>query len=59
MLQPTDDHTSSVGFFVTVERAVDGPSDDTIAQRLGDALAWVEGIGNVEVECVGTMEDDD
>lgn len=50
-----DTHLTSHGFLIGVEVAGD-VSIDHIRGKLADALAWVEGVGKVEVEHLGAID---
>ena len=51
----------SIAFLVGVEYEDGETTPEQIANRLGDALTWVEGVSTVDVESLGeiqTYEDD-
>lgn len=57
MLERHQTETKHFGFLVSIEIALDGgPSISRIQEILADAVAWVEGTGKVDVECLGEIE---
>ena len=55
MLQRDSKPISTYGFLVAVE-IEKGVDPQWVAQKLGDALLWSEGIGTVDVETLGIIE---
>lgn len=49
------DKLKAYGWIVGVE-AHESVDPNTVTQKLADALAWVEGIGTVDVEYLGEIE---
>lgn len=48
--------TVGVGFLLCVEIEEGGPSHREVCNKLGDALSFVEGIGQVQIECLGVID---
>lgn len=45
------------GFLLAVEIEQDGPSNpEAVTLKLSDSLAWVEGIGAVDIDCLGEID---
>lgn len=55
MLQRTGNPLHTYGFILSVE-AEEGVSLDTLSDRLADALLYIEGVGTIEVECMGQID---
>ena len=55
MLQNRDKPVSTWGFLVAVELE-EGLSPEKVVQKLGDALLWVEKVGDVSVESLGEID---
>jgi hypothetical protein len=57
MLERGTKSTTHFAFLVSVELADGGPvKTDFVMEKLSDALSWVEGTGEVDVECLGKID---
>lgn len=44
---------------VEVEDVPQTPSPDEIGEKLAGGLTWVEGVGRIEVTCLGEMDEEE
>ena len=44
------------GFLCGVEIAEGGPTTEYICNKLADSIQYVEGVGRIDVECLGEVE---
>ncbi len=58
MLNRNSNATRLYGFLVGVEIADGGDiTPESVSMKLSDALSFVEGVGLVDVECLGEVEE--
>lgn len=58
MLIETSNETTLHGFLVGAEVAANGPSAEDIANKLADSLQFVEHVGRIDVDYLGTADPD-
>lgn len=58
MLRRGKDSTTSIqGYLIGVEVESDSPTTpEQVACRIADGLAWMEGIGHIDVESLGEIQ---
>jgi len=48
--------TEHFGFLISAEIEAGKATTELVLHKLADSLAWVEGIGEVDVECLGKID---
>jgi hypothetical protein len=56
MLERNAGKTEHFGFLISAELEVGRATTEDVLRKLSDSLAWVEGIGEVDVECLGKID---
>ena len=56
MLERNAAKTEHFGFLISAELDAEKITTSRVLEKLADALAWVEGVGVVEVECLGKID---
>ena len=56
MLERNATKTEHFGFLISAELEPGKVTTSSVLEKLADALAWVEGVGVVEVECLGKID---
>ena len=56
MLERNASKTEHFGFLISAELDLDRVKVAYVQEKLADALSWVEGVGEVEVECLGKID---
>lgn len=56
MLERNATKTEHFGFLISAELELGRVKISYIQEKLADALSWVEGVGEVDVECLGKID---
>lgn len=56
MLERKAGKTEHFGFLLSAEIETGKADPDEVERKLSDALTWVEGVGQVEIECLGKID---
>ena len=55
MLKREDTIKDTLGFMVAVD-VVEGMNPESIMDKLGDSISYMEGVGNIDIDYMGTLE---
>lgn len=56
MLERNATKTEHFGFLISAELDLTRVKAAYVQEKLADALSWVEGVGEVDVECLGKID---
>ena len=55
MLKRGDTIKDTLGFMIAVD-VVEGIDPESLMDKLGDSISYMEGVGNIDIDYVGTLE---